>query len=82
MWTLIGLVTGYYGLLDFGTRGAIGFFVARARAREATLEVAELTASAFWFLATAGAVVLLVGPGSSSCSRTCSASRRRSAPRA
>jgi O-antigen/teichoic acid export membrane protein len=63
VWTLIGLVTGYYGLLDFGTRGAIGFFVARARAREATLEVAELTASAFWFLATAGAVVLLVGSG-------------------
>ena len=63
VWTLIGLVTGYYGLLDFGTRGAIGFFVARARARDATLEVAELTASAFWFLATAGAVVLLVGTG-------------------
>jgi O-antigen/teichoic acid export membrane protein len=63
IWTLIGLVTGYYGLLDFGTRGAIGFFVARARAREATLEVAELTASAFWFLAAAGAVVLVVGTG-------------------
>ena len=57
IWTLIGLVTGYYGLLDLGTRGAVGFFVARARARDATVEIAELTASAFWFLAAAGGVV-------------------------
>ena len=63
IWTLIGLVTGYYGLLDLGTRGAIGFFVARARARDATVEIAELTATAFWFLAAAGAVVLVVGTG-------------------
>jgi len=63
IWTLIGLVTGYYGLLDLGTRGAIGFFVARARAQEATVEIAELTASAFWFLAGAGAVVLVLGTG-------------------
>jgi O-antigen/teichoic acid export membrane protein len=61
IWTLIGLVTGYYGLLDLGTRGAVGFFVARARARDATLEISELTAAAVWFLAAAGGVVLLVG---------------------
>jgi O-antigen/teichoic acid export membrane protein len=63
IWTLIGLVSGYYGLLDFGTRGAMGFFIARARARNATMEIAELTATAFWFLAAAGGVVLLVGTG-------------------
>ena len=61
LWTLICLVTGYYGLLDLGTRGAIGFFVARARARNDAQEIAEITASAFWFLAAAGAVVLVVG---------------------
>ena len=63
IWTLIGLVSGYYGLLDLGTRGAVGYFVARARARDATLEIAELTATAFWFLAAAGLVVLVVGTG-------------------
>jgi O-antigen/teichoic acid export membrane protein len=63
IWTLIGLVSGYYGLLDLGTRGAMGFFIARARARNATVEIAELTATAFWFLAAAGAVVLVLGTG-------------------
>ena len=63
IWTLIGLVSGYYGLLDFGTRGAMGYFIARARARNATMEIAELTATAFWFLAAAGGVVLVVGTG-------------------
>lgn len=63
IWTLIGLVSGYYGLLDFGTRGAMGYFVARARARNASEEISELTATAFWFLAMAGLVVLVVGTG-------------------
>jgi O-antigen/teichoic acid export membrane protein len=63
IWTLIGLVSGYYGLLDLGTRGAMGYFVARARARNATLEIAELTATAFWFLAAAGFVVFVIGTG-------------------
>jgi O-antigen/teichoic acid export membrane protein len=63
IWTLIGLVSGYYGLLDLGTRGAIGYFVARARARDATAEIAELTATAFWFLVAAGVAVLVIGTG-------------------
>jgi O-antigen/teichoic acid export membrane protein len=63
IWTLIGLVSGYYGLLDLGTRGAMGYFVARARARNATLEIGELTATAFWFLVAAALVVLVVGTG-------------------
>ena len=63
IWTLIGLVSGYYGLLDLGTRGAMGYFVARARARNASVEIAELTATAFWFLAAAGLVVLVIGTG-------------------
>jgi O-antigen/teichoic acid export membrane protein len=61
VWTLIGTVTGYYGLLDFGTRAAVGLLVARARARGEDIEVAELTASAFWFLVVAGIVVLAIG---------------------
>ena len=63
IWTLIGLVSGYYGLLDLGTRGAMGYFVARARARHATVEVSEITATAFWFLVCAALVVLVVGIG-------------------
>ena len=63
IWTLIGLVSGYYGLLDLGTRGAMGYFVARARARNATVEISELTATAFWFLTAAGLVVLVIGTG-------------------
>ncbi len=63
IWTLIGLVSGYSGLLDLGTRGAMGYFVARARARNATVEIAELTATAFWFLVAAGLLVLVVGTG-------------------
>jgi O-antigen/teichoic acid export membrane protein len=63
IWTLIGLVSGYYGLLDLGTRGAMGYFVARARARNATVEIAELTATAFWFLVAAGLLVLVLGTG-------------------
>jgi O-antigen/teichoic acid export membrane protein len=61
VWTLIGTVTGYYGLLDFGTRAAVGLLVARARARGEDLEVAELTASAFWFLVGIGVLVLGIG---------------------
>jgi O-antigen/teichoic acid export membrane protein len=61
VWTLIGTVTGYYGLLDFGTRAAVGILVARARARGEDLEVAELTASAFWVLVAIGLLVLVIG---------------------
>jgi O-antigen/teichoic acid export membrane protein len=63
IWTLIGLVSGYYGLLDLGTRGAMGYFVARARARHATVEISEITATAFWFLVCAALVVLVIGIG-------------------
>ena len=61
VWTLIGTVTGYYGLLDFGTRAAVGLLVARARAQGQELKVAELTASAFWFLVAVGLAVLGIG---------------------
>jgi O-antigen/teichoic acid export membrane protein len=61
VWTLIGTVTGYYGLLDFGTRAAVGLLVARASARGEQLKVAELTASAFWFLVVVGIGVLGIG---------------------
>jgi len=61
VWTLIGTVTGYYGLLDFGTRAAVGILVARARARGEDVKVAELTASAFWFLVGVGVIVLVIG---------------------
>ena len=61
LWTLVGLVTGYYGLLDFGTRGGVGYFVARARATGGDNELAEITSSAFWFLAATALLVVLIG---------------------
>jgi O-antigen/teichoic acid export membrane protein len=61
IWTLVGLITGYYGLLDFGTRGGVGYFVARARATGGDNELAEITSSAFWFLAATAVLVLAIG---------------------
>lgn len=61
LWSLIGLTTGYYGLLDFGVRGGVGYFVARAKAIDDRAGLAEVTASAFWFLAAIGGAVCVLG---------------------
>ncbi len=59
LWTLIGLLTGYYGLLDFGVRGGVGYFIARGRAVDDAAVLRETTSSALAFLAAIGVVVSL-----------------------
>jgi O-antigen/teichoic acid export membrane protein len=61
LWTLIGLTTGYYGLLDFGVRGGVGYFIARARAESDHVRLREITSSAFGFLLLTGTAVALIG---------------------
>jgi O-antigen/teichoic acid export membrane protein len=60
-WALIGQVMGYYGLFDLGTRGAVGYFVARARAGEDERALREVAATAFWMLAGIAVIVLAIG---------------------
>lgn len=47
-WALIGQLTGYYALLDFGLRGALAFNVASRLAAGRTEEVRTMFATAFW----------------------------------
>ena len=61
LWTLVGLTTGYYGLLDFGVRGGVGYFIARARAESDHVRLREITSSAFGFLLLIGTAVALLG---------------------
>lgn len=60
-WTLIAQVTGYYALLDFGTRMAVGYFVARLGARGEPDQMNHAVSTAFFTLACAGAVVAGIG---------------------
>jgi O-antigen/teichoic acid export membrane protein len=62
-WAVIGELTGYYGLLDLGIRGAVTILGARYLAQGRSDRVRELISSAFWFLGTiaaAGFAVMLV----------------------
>jgi len=62
-WAVIGELTGYYGLLDLGMRGAVTILGARYLAQSRNDRVRELISSAFWFLgtiATVGFTVMLV----------------------
>ena len=63
-WAVIGELTGYYGLLDLGIRGAVTILGARYLAQGQNDRVRELISSAFWFLgaiAAAGFTAMLVG---------------------
>lgn len=60
-WTLIGQVTGYYGLLDLGTRGAIAHFVSRHLAADAPSEANRYISAGLTMLTLAGLIVLLTG---------------------
>lgn len=57
-WVLVGMVSGYYGLLDFGVRGSVGYFLAVARARDDAEGIPALVASAVWTMAALAALVL------------------------
>lgn len=46
VWTLVGSLTGYLGLLDFGVRQAVTRYVARAFARDDSGEASRVMSSA------------------------------------
>ena len=60
-WALIGQVTGYYGLLDFGTRGAIAHFVSRHLANDDAQAANRYASAGAAVLLLAGLTVLLTG---------------------
>jgi O-antigen/teichoic acid export membrane protein len=54
---------GYYGLLDIGVRGALGYYVARSQARRDWGELQSILTTAFWFLWAVAALVAALGIG-------------------
>src|SRR5690606_35570544 len=60
-WTLIAQLTGYYALLDFGTRGAVGYFVASLGAQGRREELSGVVSTAFFTLVAIGATVAAIG---------------------
>jgi O-antigen/teichoic acid export membrane protein len=59
-WVLIGQLTGYFTMLDFGLRGALAFHVGSRLAERRHEDVPGLFASAFWaVLVVAGLAALL-----------------------
>lgn len=60
-WTLVAQMTGYYALLDFGTRGAVGYFVASLGAKGRTDELSSVVSTAFFTLLGIGAIVAALG---------------------
>jgi len=60
VWALVGEVLTYYGLLDFGIRTALNYFVGRALARRETEALKGYTSSAFFALAGVAVVCFLV----------------------
>jgi O-antigen/teichoic acid export membrane protein len=61
VWVLMAELTGYYGLLDIGIRGAVGYFVARHQADHNWTQLQQILSTAFWFLVVVAALVLAVG---------------------
>lgn len=59
LWILIGSLTGYFGLLDFGVRCSVGRYVAYHHARGELEAVNTTLATAFTLLCAAAALVLL-----------------------
>ena len=55
-WVMIGSLTGYFGLLDFGIRGSVGRYVAFYRAKNDGQATSEIVMTAFALLATAGVI--------------------------
>jgi len=62
-WSLVAELIGYYGVLDFGIRGAVTYYVARYSARNQDQDIKETVSSAFWLLSACGVLVLLIGAG-------------------
>ena len=47
MWTLVGTIIGYYGLLDFGLSSAVQTYIARALGKNDHQEIEILISTAF-----------------------------------
>lgn len=60
-WSLIAQVTGYYGLLDFGVRGAVAYYAASLLAKDEDDDVSRLASSAFWGLSVIALGALVFG---------------------
>ncbi|MCY2988663.1 MAG: oligosaccharide flippase family protein [Planctomycetota bacterium] len=58
-WVMIGSLTGYFGLLDFGIRGSVGRYVAFYRAQQDHRAMNEIVSAALVMLTVAGVVGLL-----------------------
>ena len=60
-WSLIAQVMGYYGLLDFGVRGAVAYYVASLLATDDDESVSRVASSAFWGLSAIAVVAVAFG---------------------
>ena len=56
-------VYGYYGLLDFGIRSAVGYFVAKLLAENDPAEAVATVRTAFWTLMTVAVMALPLAAG-------------------
>jgi O-antigen/teichoic acid export membrane protein len=61
VWAMVGELIGYYGLLDFGIRGAVTYFVSIHTAHDDGEAMRRSTASAFWLLAGIGTLGITAG---------------------
>src|SRR5260370_29592777 len=60
VWTLIGSLTGYLGLLDMGVRGAVTRYVARFHAQANHQQANETASSAMMIFSSAGLLAILI----------------------
>jgi O-antigen/teichoic acid export membrane protein len=62
-WALIAQLTGYYGLLDWGLRGAVSYFVAAYYPKERFRELNSIISAAFYALVVVGGIAIAIGLG-------------------
>ena len=62
-WALIAQLTGYYGLLDWGLRGAVSYFVAKDLPKKRFAELNAVISSAFYALVLVGGAAICIGVG-------------------
>ena len=60
IWTLLIALSGYYGLLDLGVRGAVGHYIARYMAQDDEEGVNRTVNTSLVLLGAAGGLVLVV----------------------
>jgi O-antigen/teichoic acid export membrane protein len=63
VWTLTMSLTGYFGLLDLGVRGAVTRYVAKYHVQEAHADTSKVVSTALAIFLTAGAIVIILSIG-------------------